>query len=238
MAVWHRPSVHLSRLRSRGRASGGVWAAVLLAVGVGLAGCGGGASTSGAASVSSAAGTSGFTGDALPQPVTLSSAAAGEAFASSAGGTTTLGTLQRGHVMLVYYGYTHCPDVCPTTMADLGVALRKASPALQRKVQVVFITADPARDTAPVMRAWLAHFDYGLATPFVGLTASQDQIDTVAKTMGVPLSPPVVAANGTVTVDHGAQTLPFVDGQAKLVWLASTTPDDYLHDLQKLAAQS
>ncbi|HEV7186659.1 MAG TPA: SCO family protein [Blastococcus sp.] len=188
--------------------------------------------------MSSASSASGFTGDTLPQPVTLSSADAGEVFTSSAGGTTTLGKLQQGHVMVVYYGYTHCPDVCPTTMADLGVALRKASPALQRKVQVVFITSDPARDTAPVMSAWLAHFDYGLPTPFIGLTASQNQIDAVAKTMGVPLSPPVVAANGTVTVNHGAQTLPFVDGQARLVWLASTAPDDYLHDLQKLVGQS
>lgn len=55
--------------------------------------------------------------------------------------------------------------------------------------------------------------------------------------MGVPLSPPVVQPNGSVTVNHGAQTLAFVKGQAKLVWLASTAPDDYLHDLRLLAAQ-
>ncbi|HEV7210470.1 MAG TPA: SCO family protein [Blastococcus sp.] len=214
--------------------------ALALAGVLGLTGCGGSSAVAagGAASVSSPTSATGFRGDTLPQPVQLTSADAAERFTSTAGGTTTLGALQHGHVMLVYYGYTHCPDVCPTTMADLGVALRKASPSLRRKVQVVFITSDPQRDTAPVMSAWLAHFDYGLPNPFVGLTASLEQIDAVAKTMGVPLSPPVVAPNGTVTVNHGAQTLPFVDGRAALVWLASTAPDDYLHDLQKLVGQS
>ena len=65
--------------------------------------------------------------------------------------------------MLVYFGYTHCPDVCPTTMADLGTALRQLPAQIQQATQVVFVTSDPARDTAPVLRAWLANFDAGLA---------------------------------------------------------------------------
>lgn len=213
-------------------------AAALLVGSLALGGCAGGASASGVASVSSPSSGSGFKGDRLPQPVTLSGVEATDSFSSTAGGTTTLGQLQQGHVMLVYYGYTHCPDVCPTTMADLGVALRKASPALQRRVQVVFITSDPDRDTVPVMSSWLAHFDYGLPNPFIGLTGPIRQIDTVATAMGVPLSPPVVAPNGSVTVNHGAQTLAFIDGKATLVWLADTAPDDYLHDLQKLSGQT
>ena len=47
--------------------------------------------------------------------------------------------------MVVFFGYTHCPDVCPTTLADLGLALRKAPPAVQQKTQVVFVTSDPER---------------------------------------------------------------------------------------------
>jgi protein SCO1/2 len=237
MTDWHVPSVLSLHGGGRAGVPRRIRAAVLLAGALALSGCGGGAPATGAASVSSSAGAGGFAGDELPQPVELSGAAATQEFTSTAGGTTTLGQLQKGHVLLVYYGYTHCPDVCPTTMADLGVALRKASPELQRRTQVVFITADPQRDTVPVLSQWLAHFDGGLSHPFVGLTAPVDRIDAVATSMGVPLSPPVVQPDGTVTVDHGAQTLAFVDGEAHLVWLASTAPDDYLHDLQRLAAQ-
>jgi protein SCO1/2 len=213
--------------------------ALALAGALGLTGCGGSSAVAsgGAASVSLPASATGFRGDTLPQPVPLTGADASDRFSSTAGGTSSLAQLQRGHVMLVYYGYTHCPDVCPTTMADLGVALRKASPALRRRVQVVFITSDPQRDTVPVMTQWLSHFDYGLPHRFVGLTGPIGQIDAVATSMGVPLSPPVAAPNGTVTVDHGAQTLAFVGGRASLVWLASTAPGDYLHDLQKLTQQ-
>ncbi len=238
MAFWHVLSLPAGQREPGTRVGGGAVAVLLLAAMLALAGCGGGASASGPVSVSAPATGSGFKGDTLPQPVQLSGAAATASFSSTAGGTSTLGALQQGHIMLVYYGYTHCPDVCPTTMADLGLALRKASPALQRRVQVVFVTADPQRDTVPVMSSWLDHFDSGLANRFVGLTGPMDQIDSVAKSMGVPLTPPVVAPNGTVTVDHGAQTLAFVNGKADLVWLASTAPGDYLHDLQKLAGQS
>ena len=84
------------------------------------------------------------------------------------------------------------------------------------------------------MSSWLALFDSGLPVPFVGLTASWQQVSAVAESIGVSMSPPVVAANGSVTVDHSAQTYAFVDGKAGLVWTAATAPDDYLQDLKKL----
>ncbi len=136
--------------------------------------------------------------------------------------------------MLLYFGYTHCPDVCPTTMADLAQALRKMHPDVQNRIQVVFVTSDPARDTVPVMKAWLGNFDASLVHHFVGLTASIRQIDAVATEVGVPLSPPSKAPNGTITVDHGAQTLAFVAGKASLLWTAATSPADYGHDIGEL----
>lgn len=107
---------------------------------------------------------------------------------------------------------------------------------MQVHTQVVFVTSDPERDTPPVMKAWLANFDTGLAiTPFVGLTASLAQIDAVATSVGVPLSPPTQEADGTISVQHGAQTLAFVDGQARVLWLAGTAVGDYVHDIAALA---
>ena len=184
--------------------------------------------------MSGGASSGAFDGDHLDRPITLTASAAAASFRSSAGGSTTLAALQRGHLMLVYFGYTHCPDVCPTTMADLGLALRQLPAQIQQATQVVFVTSDPARDTGPVMRAWLANFDAGLARPFVGLTGSLPQIDRIATSVGVPLAPPVTHADGTVSVEHGAQTLAFVRDRASVLWLAGTTSGDYAHDITAL----
>jgi protein SCO1/2 len=184
---------------------------------------------------STAASSSGYRGDQLPTPVTLSATDLSARFTDSAGASTSLSALQPDKLMLLYFGYTHCPDVCPTTMADLGLAMKQLPIQTQTHVQVVFVTSDPQRDTPPVMKAWLANFDTGLPTPFVGLTAPITQIDSIATSIGVPLSPPVVHADGTVTVEHGAQTLAFLNGKASLLWLAGTSVADYAHDITALA---
>ena len=207
------------------------------AVALALAGCTSGSGSDSPAVVQSSSSGSGIRGAQLSTPVTLDAAASDTVFRSSDGGTTTLGTLQRGKLMLLYFGYTNCPDVCPTTMADLGTALRGMSSLIQAHTQVVFVTSDPARDTTARMKTWLANFDGGLVLPFVGLTASLKQIDSVADSVGVPLSPPVVEKNGSVSVEHGAQTLAFVDGKAPILWLAGTTPADYSHDITQLVSQ-
>ncbi|MBN9619598.1 MAG: SCO family protein, partial [Actinobacteria bacterium] len=97
-----------------------------------------------------------------------------------------------------------------------------------------FVTSDPVRDTPPVMKAWLDNFDSGLPLPFVGLTASLSQIDRIATSVGVPLSPPVTNPNGSITVEHGAQSMAFRDGKANLLWLAGTSVSDYSHDIDRL----
>lgn len=184
-------------------------------------------------STGSASGGS-FNGDTLGKPVELTAADRTAQFSSSAGGTTTLGDLQQGKLMLLYFGYTHCPDVCPTTLADLGQALRKLPAQVQAHTQVVFVTADPDRDTPAVMKAWLSHFDQSLVNPYIGLTANVKQIDTVATTMGIPLEPPVKQSNGSVTVQHGAQTLAFLNDRSTLLWTSGTTPEQYGHDVTLL----
>jgi len=223
------------------RARRAATAALLLTAALALVGCGASSADRPPATVSTgtaSTGTSsaGLRGDRLSTPITLTAAAKADEFTSSAGGKTSLATLQQGHLMLLYFGYTNCPDVCPTTMADLGSALRQLPSQVQARTQVVFVTSDPARDTPTVMKAWLAHFDSGLIHHFIGLTAAITQIDAVAKSVGVPLSPPVRAPDGTITVEHGAQTLAFVDSAARVLWTADTPVPDYAHDIEQLAA--
>jgi len=82
---------------------------------------------------------------------------------------------------LLYFGYTHCPDECPTAMADIASALRSVSPQLRSRVQVVFVTTDPARDTAPVLRRWLDQF----STSFIGLLGTPAQVAAAQTATGI-----------------------------------------------------
>ena len=199
-----------------------------------LTGCSSGTSSSAPVIIESGTNTGGMNGDVLEPPVSLTAADQSDVFQTSTGTSTSLARLQRGHLMLVYFGYTHCPDVCPTTMAALATAIRELPAQEQTHIQVVFVTSDPARDTAPIMKAWLANFDESLPLPFIGLTARPAQIYTVAKTIGIPVSAPKKEPNGTVVVQHGAQTLAFVNGMAHVLWTAGTSPGQYAHDLRKI----
>ncbi|NUP50592.1 MAG: SCO family protein [Catenulispora sp.] len=136
-----------------------------------------------------------------------------------------------GKVTLVYFGYTHCPDECPTAMADVAAALRLSSAQVRAKVQVVFVTTDPERDTGPVIKDWLAKFD----PSFIGLTGTVQQVDDAAKLAATPVEPPKKNADGSVEVDHGTQINAFgTDGVAHVVWLAGVTPKDIAHDIALL----
>ena len=86
-----------------------------------------------------------------------------------------------GRPTLLYFGYTSCPDECPTAMADIAGALRSAEPEVAGKTRVVFVTTDPDRDSGPVVRRWLDKFD----TDYVGLTGTQDEVDAAQEAVGV-----------------------------------------------------
>lgn len=140
----------------------------------------------------------------------------------------------QGKLTLVYFGYTHCPDVCPTTMADLAGALRLLTPAQRARIAVVFITTDPWRDTPKVIRSWLASFD----PSFLGLTGDYSKIQAAAKSVGVPLEQPK-RAGADYEVDHGAEVLPFgTDHLAHVLWTAGVSSRDYAADLRRLLART
>ena len=137
----------------------------------------------------------------------------------------------KGTLTLLFFGYTHCPDECPTTMANIAIALKQLAP-VRARTSVVFVTTDPARDTPPVLKSWLAHYP---GAGFIGLTGALKTIYAAADTVGVPLQRPYRASDGTYVVNHGTQVLAFgLDGKAHAVFTSETSSEDYAHDLPLL----
>ncbi|MEV7772988.1 SCO family protein [Kitasatospora sp. NPDC086791] len=138
-----------------------------------------------------------------------------------------------GKATLLFFGYTSCPDVCPTTMGDIGVAMKALSPEDRQKVNVVFVSTDPQRDTPKVLRTWLD----SMGSDFIGLTGDLAKVKTAARSLGIMIEDPVVNADGTVTSTHGAQVLAFLpsDDKAHVLYMSGTEEKTYEHDLPLLA---
>jgi protein SCO1/2 len=95
-------------------------------------------------------------------------------------GATVTDETYRGKWLMMFFGFTHCPDICPTTLSKIANVMELLGQDAA-KVQPLFVTVDPERDTVEVLRAYIAAFD----TPIVGLTGSAEQIATVAESYGV-----------------------------------------------------
>jgi protein SCO1 len=139
-----------------------------------------------------------------------------------------------GQLTLVYVGYTHCPDICPTLMADIAATL-KAMPADQAaKVKVVFITSDPDRDTGSVLRKWLDVFN----TSFIGLVPTQAQLAAVTTALIMPPIQKEDTGTANYGVSHAAYVMAFTqDNLSHLVYPEGVTRDDWAHDIPKLLAE-
>ncbi|MEW2303313.1 SCO family protein [Streptomyces sp. NPDC006655] len=139
----------------------------------------------------------------------------------------------KGRPTLVYFGYTHCPDVCPLTMNNLAVAKKALSKADQAKLRVVFVTTDPARDTPSELGKWLK----GIDPTFVGLTGDFATIQAGARTLGISIEPTHKdKKTGKVVSVHGTQVIAFspkTDG-GYVLYGENATVDDYTKDLPKL----
>ncbi|MBV8474322.1 MAG: SCO family protein [Hyphomicrobiales bacterium] len=103
----------------------------------------------------------------------------------------------KGHPFLVYFGYTHCPDVCPTTLAQISDVLRKMP---DKPIRALFITVDPARDTPASMADYVSSFDPRV----VGLSGSPEQIAAVEKGYRVYARKGEAQANGGYSMDHSS----------------------------------
>jgi protein SCO1/2 len=206
--------------------------AVAVAVGLLLAGCGGDADAGGhdhGSAVASVESTDDgpYSGINLTDPyvkpeftLTDSTGAAFDFADRTAAGPT-----------LLFFGYTNCPDVCPTTMADIAVALRKVDPAVAAETSVVFVTTDPARDTPPVLGGYLDQFDADLPTQFIGLSGDQSQIDQAQLAAGVPLAEDMGQTHSAYLLLYGT------DGEADVLFDAENSGADIAHDLALVAAE-
>jgi len=145
------------------------------------------------------------------------------------GATYDFTTATQGRPTLLFFGYTNCPDVCPTTMADIAVALRDLDPAVAAAVQVVFVTTDPARDDAAVLGEYLDRFDADLPTQFIGLTGEQQAIDQAQLSAGVPLAEENGQVHSSLLLLYGA------DDAAHVAFDAGNTPRDIAEDLVSVA---
>jgi protein SCO1/2 len=142
----------------------------------------------------------------------------------------------QGYTTLLFFGYTHCPDVCPLQMSIIAQALKKIPPASADRLKVVFVTTDPERDSPQVLRAWLDHFD----KRFIGLTGSEAEI--AAAQIAANLSPAkksAVRADGAYEVGHAAFVLAYTkDNLAHVIYPGGVKEDDWAHDLPYLATET
>lgn len=139
----------------------------------------------------------------------------------------------KGKLLLVYFGYTFCPDACPTTMAEL----KKVPPALGRSaddVQVVMISVDPQRDTPEVLREYLAHFD----PSFLGLTGTEEEILAAATPLGIYYYAHEGSAASGYLVDHTTSVLAIDrEGYLRVIYSFETPGEDIAADMRWLVRQ-
>jgi protein SCO1/2 len=139
----------------------------------------------------------------------------------------------KGRVTILLFGFTHCPDLCPTALSKLSEVLDELGDARER-VQIAFITVDPERDTPEVLRDYMS----GFGPNFVGLTGEPVAIRKAAKTFKV-FSQKIPLPGGDYTMDHSA-VIYVVDPQARvrLMFTANRQPEDIVHDILELLREA
>ena len=145
-------------------------------------------------------------------------------------GKPVTGADYRGKVALLYFGYTHCPDVCPLTLAQLHVVMQRLGP-LADGARILFVSVDPARDTPAIMHAYVNAFD----PRAVGLTGEARAIEALSKRYRSAFSREPGSADGNYEVSHSSAIYVFDrDGRARVLATPAASQDDLVHDLHLL----
>ena len=136
----------------------------------------------------------------------------------------------RGKVVVVIFGYTQCPDVCPTSLADVAKAVKQLGDAGKR-VQVLFVSVDPGRDKPALLREYVAAFN----PDFIGLTGTREAIDKVTRDFKAYAAVHESSKPSEYTVEHSGQMF-VLDGQGRtrLVFAPAMAPADMAADLKVL----
>jgi len=136
----------------------------------------------------------------------------------------------KGKVVVLFFGYTQCPDVCPTTMAELAQVMQQLGPQADQ-VQVLFVTLDPERDTPELLKAYVPQFD----KRFLGLYGTPEQTAKTAKEFKVFYTKVPGSAPGQYSIDHTAGSYVFDrDGKIRLFVRHGQGPAPLVHDIRQL----
>ena len=137
----------------------------------------------------------------------------------------------RGKVLLVYFGYTNCPDICPASLASGGLALKALSVEERSRVKLIMISVDPERDTVKHLKEYTAYFH----PEMIGATSSSEQIAILAKAFGAGYIKQAAAADGSYAVDHTTSTYVVgPDGKLAAVLELGAPPDKIVSTVKKL----
>jgi protein SCO1/2 len=147
---------------------------------------------------------------------------------TNAGGSLFRLSGQSGRIVLLFFGYTSCPDVCPTTMAELNQALKEIG-TKAKSVQVIFVSVDPDRDTPQKVQEYASRFN----PSFIGLSGTTDELQKIWKDYGIFRE--TVQTDAGVTVNHTARVI-LIDQDVKmrLSYGFNTPVEDIVHDLNLL----
>jgi len=139
----------------------------------------------------------------------------------------------RGQVVLLFFGYTNCPDVCPTTLVKLSAALNRMGEAAQR-VRVLFVTVDPKRDTLEVLHRYARAF----GTRVTGLRGGEAELHALAKRYRISYSYGKPDPSGEYEVTHSSAVFVFdVEGRARLMVLPNDGEQAIARDLERLVGE-
>lgn len=140
----------------------------------------------------------------------------------------------RGRVVVLFFGYTHCPDVCPTTLSDMAAAFKLLGPERAAQVQVLFVTVDPERDTPELLGQYVPYFH----PDFLGLHGTSEEVARAAKDFRIVYRRHVEAGASDYLIDHTAGSY-VLDraGRLRLFLPFAQSAPDIAHDLERLLAE-
>lgn len=146
------------------------------------------------------------------------------------GRTRTLADF-KGKLVVLFFGYTHCPDVCPTTLSDTAAALKLLSPDEAARIQVLFVTVDPARDSPAMLQQYVPYFH----PSFLGLWGTPDQVAKAANEFRVFYRKHQEPGVNGYAIDHTAGSYVLdAAGRLRLLLPFALPAEDMAHDLRQL----